>query len=104
MAAVETAPVGRRVGHGLIDRLLTVATGFVLAVLVVIVLKSAGVGEDPVAQAAAGTFVGGLVLAAVLNEVLLPSRNGGATLGMKLLRLRVIRLDGSMPSTSQYFI
>ncbi|WP_405059310.1 RDD family protein [Kribbella sp. NBC_01505] len=101
---VGTAVVRRRVLQGLLDRLLSVATGFVLAVLVIVVLKALGVGEDPVAQAGAGTFVGGLVVAGILNEVLLPSRNGGATLGMKALRLRVIRIDGSVPGRTQYFV
>ncbi|MFF1823405.1 RDD family protein [Kribbella sp. NPDC058245] len=99
-----TASVGRRVVQGLIDRLLSVATGFVLAIPVVIVLQKLGVAADPVAQAAAGTWVGGLVVAAVLNEVVLPSRTGGSTLGMRMTRLKVIRLDGSAPGVTHYLI
>ncbi|MFI5736374.1 RDD family protein [Kribbella sp. NPDC051587] len=98
-----TASVGRRVAQGLIDRLLSVATGFVLAIPVVIVLQKLGVGADPVAQAAAGTWVGGIVLGAVLNEVLLPLRRG-ASVGMRLLRLRVTMVDGTAPGLTQYLI
>jgi uncharacterized RDD family membrane protein YckC len=70
----------------------------------VVVLQSYGVAADPVAQAAAGTFVGVLAVGSVLNEVLLPWRNGGASLGMKALRLRVMLLDGTAPGLKHYFV
>jgi uncharacterized RDD family membrane protein YckC len=100
----ETRVVRRRVVQGLIDRLLAVLLGVGLAVLVVIGLQALGVAEDPVAQAAAGTFVGVLAIGSVLNEVLLPWRNGGASVGMKVTRLRVMMLDGSAPGLKHYFV
>jgi uncharacterized RDD family membrane protein YckC len=97
-----TRVVGRRIVQSLLDRALLVLLTMVVAVLTAIpaiglYARSSPHGSRwvlvlPVAVAALATLAAELV-----NELWLVRRWGGATLGMRIMGLRVVTRDGGVP-------
>lgn len=104
-AADPTKVILRRCLQALIDGLLVTLASAVVAVTVLVLLAWVfRVPADPAAWITVGCWIATLLLGGPLNEIVVAHRLNGATIGMKLLGLRIVRLDGGPPSRRTYSI
>jgi uncharacterized RDD family membrane protein YckC len=95
----------RRLVQIALDLALVAAASATLAILAFLMLILVfGVRGRPAAYGALGTYIGGILVLQAVNEVVLPRRTNGVTVGMEVLGLRVVTLDGGHPTLKAYLI
>jgi uncharacterized RDD family membrane protein YckC len=99
-----TRVVPRRCAQWLLDLLVVMVVSVIVAVATLIVVVKAGGHGRWVLHVAVGTYIGSIIVLQALNELFLPRRTGGRTLGMVALGLRVVTMEGSLPSWKQFFV
>jgi uncharacterized RDD family membrane protein YckC len=100
-----TKVVGRRCLQAALDRALELTASLIIAISTGFALvQFGGASRRFVAVVGVSVYLAGLIAASLLNEVVLPSRRGNATLGMAVTGLRVLTLDGSAPRLRSFFL
>ncbi|MFI5734119.1 RDD family protein [Kribbella sp. NPDC051587] len=92
-----TAVVGRRVLQGMLDRVLEMIGGVVVAVLAVVVLHRLGATPRTTIRGAGVGLIATMMVLSLGNELLL-ARRCGVTVGMEVFGLRLVTLAGERPS------
>ncbi|SFN47812.1 Uncharacterized membrane protein YckC, RDD family [Formivibrio citricus] len=95
---LELADRGVRLGAVVIDILCFAGIGILMAIFI----PMFGKGGGKAAAAIIGLLMGGAFLALLIYNLVLIHRNG-QTIGKRLLKIKVVRSDGSRCSVARYF-
>lgn len=96
--ADPTKAVGRRCLQALLDRVLEMTAGILVAVVAVVLLVHLGVSLRQAARVGAGGFLATFMILSIANEVVLPRYGGGSTVGMEVFGLRLVTMAGERAS------
>ncbi len=94
----------RRCVQWLVDLLTVMVVAALLAVGALFLVAWLGGERRTIAYGVAGTYVGAGFVLQILNEIVLPRRTGGRTVGMLAFGLRTLTLDGALPSWKQFLV
>nr|WP_238357254.1 RDD family protein [Kribbella italica] len=104
MTTQATRVTPRRGGQWLLDLLAVMIVSTLITVGSLIVLVKAGAYGRGLGTVLGVLFLGSAFVLQIVNEILLPRRNGGRTVGMLAFGLRTLTLEGTLPSWKQFLV
>ncbi len=104
LTAEATRVTPRRCAQWLIDLLVVLVVAVLVAAAALVLGSKAGLRGHPLGYLAAGGFMGTVFVLQIVNEIVLPLRTRGRTVGMLALGLRTLTLEGTLPSWKQFLV
>ncbi|MGC4942432.1 RDD family protein [Kribbella sp. DT2] len=104
LTAATTRVTPRRCAQWALDLFAVLVVSTLITVGSLFLLVKAGAHGRGLGNVLGGVFLGSAFVLQVVNEILLPRRNGGRTVGMLAFGLRTLTLEGTLPSWKQFLV
>jgi uncharacterized RDD family membrane protein YckC len=104
LTAEATRVTPRRCAQRVLDLFVVLVISTLVAAGGLILVVKAGAHGRTVGNVLGGLFLGTMFVLQVVNEIVLPRRTSGRTVGMLAFGLRTLTLEGALPSWKQFLI